>query len=100
MDQIIEDGDTDEDDSVVGDLPSENYNYIDSESESTVSNSFEEPIIRSALILDQLREPDLDILDPVTDDHYREIRRSPSISPRPSETCSYVDKPNIKIIVS
>ena len=100
LDQIVEDEDTD-DSSVVGDLPSPNYNYADSESESTISNSsFEAPIIRSALKLDQLREPALDVLDPVTDDHYREIRRSPSISPRPPETSSFVDRPNVRIFVS
>ncbi len=44
---------------------------------------YDPPIIQSAVRLDQLREPALDVLDPVTDDHYREVWRRPHPFPPP-----------------
>ena len=53
------------------------------------------PIIQSALIVDQLREPALDIIDPVTTDHYQDPirRRQPSPPPIREPTTQFIDKP-------
>ena len=49
------------------------------------------PIIRSAINFDQLREPDLDILNPITSDDYRQPRR-PHRGPEPrAVTFSVID---------
>ena len=55
---------------------------------------YDPPIIQSALIVDQLREPALDILDPVTPDHYREvIRRRQHNLPSREPTTQLIDRP-------
>ena len=48
--------------------------------------------------MDQLREPDLDILDPVTAGHYREAFRRRQPNPPPREpTTQFIDKPKTLI---
>ena len=98
---IIEAGDFDDQDSVAGDVqvPEEPHNYT--EDAHTVSQEgqanpplYDPPVIQSALILDQLREPALDILDPVTADHYREAIRRRQPNPPPREpTTQFIDRP-------
>ena len=51
---------------------------------------YDPPIIQSAVRLDQLREPALDVLDPVTDDHYREVWRRPHPPPPPRRITSQI----------
>ena len=97
---IIDAEDLDEQDPVAEEIQvtDEPHNYTGNA--DTVSQErqagpplYDPPIIQSALIVDQLREPALDILDPVTAEHYREaIRRQPNPPPR-EPTTQFIDRP-------
>ena len=52
---------------------------------------YDPPVIIPAVRYDQPREPDLDILDPITDDHYRQVNQPPAPRPRQAPTCTEID---------
>ena len=49
------------------------------------------PVIVPAVRYDQLREPDLDILDPITTDDYRQVNQPPAPRPRQVPTSTVID---------
>ena len=96
---VDNDSSSDEEEFEHASIKDEPHNYT--ENASTVSQErqakgplYDPPIIQSALIVDQLREPALDILDPVTAEHYREVirRRQPNLPPR-EPTTQFIDRP-------
>ena len=57
---------------------------------------YDPPLIVPAVRYDQPREPDLDILDPITTDDYRQLNQPPAPKPRPVPTSTIIDfvRPN------
>ncbi len=49
------------------------------------------PIVRPATKLDQLREPYLDILSPITEDDYKQAPPPPPVNNRPQPTYTVVE---------
>ena len=49
------------------------------------------PVIVPAVRYDQPREPDLDILDPITTDDYRQLNQPPAPRPQQIPTCTVID---------
>ena len=56
----------------------------------TLPRRYDPPVIVSAVRHDQLREPDLDILDPITADDYRQLNQPPAPRPRPAPTSTVI----------
>ena len=52
---------------------------------------YDPPVIVPAVRYDQPREPDLDILDPITTDDYRQLNQFPAPRPQQVPTCSVID---------
>ena len=52
---------------------------------------YDPPVIVPAVRYDQLREPDLDILDPITTDDYRQLNQPPAPRPRQVPTTTMID---------
>ena len=52
---------------------------------------YDPPVIVPAVRYDQLREPDLDILDPITTDDYRQLNQPPAPRPRQVPTTTEID---------
>ena len=52
---------------------------------------YDPPVIVPAVRYDQLREPDLDILDPITTDDYRQLNQPPAPRPRQVPTSTVID---------
>ena len=52
---------------------------------------YDPPVIVPAVRYDQLREPDLDILDPITTDDYRQLNQPPAPRPRQVPTTTVID---------
>ena len=67
------------------------YTGEDNRLSTDVPRLYDPPIIRSPLNFDQLREPDLDILDPITTDDYRQPRRPPRDPEPAAVTFSVID---------
>ena len=54
-------------------------------------HDYDPPVIVPAVRYDQLREPDLDILDPITTDDYRQLNQPPAPRPRQVPTTTVID---------
>ena len=54
-------------------------------------NNYDPPVIVPAVRYDQPREPDLDILDPITTDDYRQLNKPPAPRPRQVPTSTVID---------
>ena len=52
---------------------------------------YDPPVIVPAVRYDQPREPDLDILDPITTDDYRQLNQPPAPRPRQVPTSTMID---------
>ena len=52
---------------------------------------YDPPVIVPAVRYDQLREPALDILDPITSDDYRQLNKPPAPRPRQVPTTTVID---------
>ena len=96
---VVDNDSSDEEEFERASLREEPHNYTEdahTDSQEGQANPplYDPPVIQSALILDQLREPALDILDPVTADHYREAIRRRQPNPPPREpTAQFINRP-------
>ena len=59
-----------------------------------IPNHYDPPVIVPAVRHDQPREPDLDILDPITTDDYRQLNQPPAPRPRQVPTTTVIDRPD------
>ena len=85
----LEDEDNEQDDLVREIQPP----YIDNNDTDPIDlpRPYDPPVIVPAVRYDQPREPDLDILDPITTDDYRQIKQPPAPRPRQVPTCTVID---------
>ena len=67
--------------------------YTDANDTDSVNipHHYDPPVIVPAARYDQLREPDLDILDPITTDDYRQLNRPLAPRPRQVPTSTVID---------
>ena len=59
--------------------------------DSGLPHVYDPPVIVPAVRYDQLREPDLDILDPITTDDYRQVNQAPAPKPQQVPTSTVID---------
>ena len=67
--------------------------YTDDNDTDSVNlpHHYDPPVIVPAVRYDQPREPDLDILDPITTDDYRQLNQPPAPRPRQVPTSTVID---------
>ena len=67
------------------------YNEHNNGESVDLPHDHDPPVIVPAVRYDQLREPDLDILDPITTDDYRQLHQPPAPRPRQVPTTTVID---------
>ena len=67
------------------------YNEDNNRESVDLPHDHDPPVIVPAVRYDQLREPDLDILDPITTDDYRLLNQPPAPRPRQVPTTTVID---------
>ena len=85
----LEDEDSDQDEQMIELQPP----YTDDNDTNPVDlpHHYDPPVIVPAVRYDQLREPDLDILDPITTNDYRQLNHPPAPRPRQVPTTTVID---------
>ena len=85
----LEDEDNDQDEQIIEMQPP----YTDDNHTDTIDlpHHYDPPVIVPAVRYDELREPDLDILDPITTDDYRQLNQPPAPRPRQVPTSTVID---------
>ena len=85
----LEDEDNDQDEQMIELQPP----YTDDNDTDSIDlpHHYDPPVIVPAVRYDQPREPDLDILDPITTDDYRQLNQPPAPRPRQVPTTTVID---------
>ena len=88
-DQVSVDDDNEQDEQMIEMQPP----YTDDNDTDPIElpHHYDPPVIVPAVRYDQPREPDLDILDPITTDDYRQLNQPPAPRPRQVPTCTVID---------
>ena len=88
-DQVSMDDDNEQDEQMIEMQPL----YTDDNDADPVElpHHYDPPVIVPAVRYDQPREPDLDILDPITTDDYRQLNQPPALRPRQVPTSTVID---------
>ena len=93
-DQVSVDDDNEQDEQMIEMQPP----YTDDNDTDSIDlpHHYDTPVIVPAVRYDQPREPDLDILDPITTDDYRQLNQPPAPRPRQVPTTTVIDiiRPN------
>ena len=89
QDVMVDDDDKEQDEQMIEMQPP----YTDDTDTNLIElpHQYEPPVIVPAVRYDQLREPDLDILDPITTDDYRQLKQPPAPRPRQVPTFTVID---------
>ena len=85
----LEDEDNEQDEQIIEMQPP----YTDDNHTDPIDlpHHYDPPVIVHAARYDELREPDLDILDPITTDDYRQLNQPPAPRPRQVPTSTVID---------